>query len=69
MREENTQIQIKRNSTPTWNPDHGDINKDFKIIIFDMFKDIKVRSEADKNQKKTRNENFSNRNEELIGWA
>lgn len=36
-----------------------------------MFKDIKVkvRFGAAKNQNKTRTENFSNRNEELIGWA
>ena len=36
---------MKRNNTPPGNPDHGDINKDFKIVMFGMFKDIKDKSE------------------------
>lgn len=59
---------MKRNNTPTRNPDRGDINKDCKVIMFGMFQDIKikVRSGAQKNHKKSRTKNFSNRIKELI---
>lgn len=48
---------------PTGNPDNGAINKDVKIIMLDMFKDIKNKIEVFGREKSNGNhktENFSN---------